>query len=393
MKRYWLTLHPDVFLWQKEGIMLYNAKTHQYFAQDTTPQLKQICNALENLDNLYSVDIEEQSLKDPSIGQWIDRIIETDSGYLTEQTEQNLKPVSFYPFLKIQDDIYRLKWEHEQNIAGRIIQYLREISFYLNPSKQGSPRYYKQMHYPLNGGEILPANDFIRFIQSNKINRSVRINLIGDLASHPNFNDLRQFLISNTHFAHLYVLLSDYSDKLKLPNSKLHLICDDCAQISDETMLKDNSILIFPVRSCEEYEQVSELIERHKIEEYEICPLFDGANADFFSTNVYTTEEDFNHITYSKREIFAHQALNTNFFGKLVALPDGAIYSNLHTGALGNIQDPIYDLIFKELVENQAWRMLRDQEPCSNCIYQYLCPSPSTYELLFKTPNLCKIKP
>jgi pseudo-rSAM protein len=399
MKKYWLTFNPDVFLWQKENsIMLYNAKTHRYFITNATPRLKRICIILECLDNLYTVDIEDLLFTDPVVGRWIDWIVETKSGYLTEQTEQSLKPVSFYPFLKIQDDIYRLQWEHKQNIAGRIISYLREVSFYLNPSVYGNSVYFKQIHYPLEDGGILTGNTVIDFIRKSKMNRNTKINMIGDIINYPYLNDLCRFFIDNKYFnVDVYILLSDYSGNifqdLKLSNGTLNIICNNIRQIPTVKIPEGLNIRwIFTVCSQEEYEQVSKIIESNKIEKYKISPLYTGDNLDFFENNIYTTEEDFKEITYTKREIFAHQALNTNFFGKLTVMPNEKVYSNVNREALGTIHDSIYDLIYKEMNENRSWRMIRDEKPCSDCVYQFLCPSPSNYELVIGKCNLCKIQ-
>jgi len=47
----------------------------------------------------------------------------------------------------------------------------------------------------------------------------------------------------------------------------------------------------------------------------------------------------------------------------------------------------------KEMLDNTAWRKIRNDYPCCDCIYQWLCPSPSNYELAIGKPNLCHVKP
>jgi len=99
--------------------------------------------------------------------------------------------------------------------------------------------------------------------------------------------------------------------------------------------------------------------------------------------------------TFCKKRfnIFAHQKLNTNFFGSLTIISSGDVYANINRPALGNIvNNSILELIKSELIINTAWRKIRDVEPCSNCIYQYLCPSPSNYEIILDKSNLCCIR-
>lgn len=85
--------------------------------------------------------------------------------------------------------------------------------------------------------------------------------------------------------------------------------------------------------------------------------------------------------------------MNTNFFGNLYVFSDSKVYANPNAKCLGNIkEDLLLDLIHKELIENSAWRKTRNEKPCSDCIYQYLCPPISNYELVIGKSNLCNVR-
>ncbi len=91
-------------------------------------------------------------------------------------------------------------------------------------------------------------------------------------------------------------------------------------------------------------------------------------------------------------EIFRNQKLNSNFFGKLYVLPDGSVKANMNSTILGNINtNSLLEIIYLELHKNTAWRKVRDEEPCNACLYQFLCPAPSNYEMVISEPNLCNI--
>lgn len=93
------------------------------------------------------------------------------------------------------------------------------------------------------------------------------------------------------------------------------------------------------------------------------------------------------------RRIFSHQKMNGNFFGKLTVLPDGTVYAVLGEKCIGNLHnDTLLKVIYNELSENTAWRCVRDKKPCSDCLLQYLCPSPSAYEKAMDRSNLCLAK-
>lgn len=95
----------------------------------------------------------------------------------------------------------------------------------------------------------------------------------------------------------------------------------------------------------------------------------------------------------SMKDFFAKKSFNIYDFGKITVMPNGDIYANVNYPLLGNIcTHTIYDIILKELEEGKSWLRIRDQIPCNTCIYQWLCPSPSNYEILLGRPNLCHVK-
>ena len=94
----------------------------------------------------------------------------------------------------------------------------------------------------------------------------------------------------------------------------------------------------------------------------------------------------------SKNEIFIRQAININDFGQLTVMPDGKVYANVNTPSLGTVDDSPYSIVYKEFTNGQSWFRLRTQAPCENCIYQWLCPSPSNYETVIGQPNLCHLE-
>ncbi|MBR5613144.1 MAG: hypothetical protein IKW43_08430, partial [Bacteroidaceae bacterium] len=104
-------------------------------------------------------------------------------------------------------------------------------------------------------------------------------------------------------------------------------------------------------------------------------------------------EEDICNLHLSKREVFAHQAINTNAFGTLHIDVEGNVYGDLNGKCLGVMEDGLYMLVYREMTEGNSWLRIRDQKPCCDCIYQWLCPSPSNYESVIGKPNLCHVKP
>jgi pseudo-rSAM protein len=148
----------------------------------------------------------------------------------------------------------------------------------------------------------------------------------------------------------------------------------------------------FFVSSKQEFKKVNSVISKTDFGNTDIKPFLNGKNIRFFQDNIYLTKEDLLNSNLSKREIFAHQVLNTNDFGKLTVLPDRKVYANVNHPPLGLINEPVNKMVFNEMDKGTSWRKIRDMKPCSDCVYQWLCPSPSNYELAIGKPNLCHIK-
>ncbi len=149
----------------------------------------------------------------------------------------------------------------------------------------------------------------------------------------------------------------------------------------------------FPVTSITQYEFVDSFIQKNELKEYEILPIYNGNNLDFFEEYVFMTKEEFNEINLSKREVFINMTLNVNHFGKLTVLPDKKVYASVNEYPLGDIETPVYDILFKEMTEGHSWLQVRDEEPCSECVYQWLCPSPGGFEKAIGKLNLCHVFP
>lgn len=137
--------------------------------------------------------------------------------------------------------------------------------------------------------------------------------------------------------------------------------------------------------------KVNSLINSLNLMNVSIKPYYKGINSAFFKEFVYIEAVDLLSKRLEKREIFAHKTLNLFDFGRLTILPDGKVYSNVNFPAIGTINDNIKELLYKELFHGKSWRRIRNKKPCSNCVYQWLCPSPSNYELVIGKPNLCHI--
>jgi uncharacterized protein len=91
---------------------------------------------------------------------------------------------------------------------------------------------------------------------------------------------------------------------------------------------------------------------------------------------------------------FIPTATCTPFMKKMFITTNGKILQCEridHDFELGHIQDDRVELDFDYIAAGESWVRVRNQKPCVDCIYQWLCPSPSNYEIVIRKPNLCHI--
>ncbi len=402
MKKYWLTLFPETFLWINGcRVLIYNTDTRELATVGSSPAIESLCKALLFPDNLYTVELEQNQLSESTVSSFIEQIQQKRAGILVENDGINQKPVSYAPIFKLQRGIEHLKWEHNLGIGGTIINNLHEITLHINGSKNGNNSFFKQIPYPTKAGETLDIDLIKAFISGCKGGNLHKINIIGDIFAYGDFELLMNWLLSLKDIEiHVYVLQDDWDFKnlsfeTVHKDLNIHLIIHDLSSLSalitDEKDLFSTVNFTCVVSSESDIEAVSDFMVRHRAENYDLVPLFTGNNMDFFEQFVYTTLEDIENINLSKREVFANMALNIHAFGKLTILPDEKIYANINNAPLGRIGDPIYDLIYREMTEGQSWLWIRDMKPCCDCVYQWLCPSPGNYEKAIGKPNLCHV--
>ena len=149
---------------------------------------------------------------------------------------------------------------------------------------------------------------------------------------------------------------------------------------------------VFDVSSEEECLLVEQIVDQFQINRYQLKPVYTGSNINFFEENIYLNKEDILSIPLTIKDIFSHQAMNIYNFGKINVMPNGDSYANLTCPILGNIYiDSIYEIVQREVDEGKSWFNIRNQAPCNTCVYQWLCPSPSDYEISIGKPNLCHV--
>jgi pseudo-rSAM protein len=409
-KDYWFALKSHVYVeFKSNKMLLYDTHTGNHIETVFEPAIALI-SQMYKPENLGVTLLSKELQKDADVQNFIKETMEKQMGDLLETEKVPVKPVRLIPILNLQKDIDKLKSKQEiETFIGKdIINYLLEVNIYLNDKCDRTCRQCKKYCTQIrcctanHTDKELSVTELESIFRQIKYSPVGRINISGgNILKDGSVNKLQEALspFGDTfqNVIHYYLHYENYEQNEALKSSKLELIVN--FPINEKSFNqaysmidKEKTTVHFIVENENQYSVAEELIETLNIEKYTVLPFYTGENFSFFEDNLFTSEEEIFSETLSIREIFRNQKLNSNFFGTLYIFPDGTVKANMNTNPLGNIDsNTILEFLYKELQENTAWRKVRNSYPCDKCLYQFLCPAPSDYEISTGRINFCNI--
>lgn len=397
MKKYWLVLHQDTFLWVKdrEGLVYSTSDKQLCFRFKNQGIIARITSDLLQTGNLYRSLVTEEELETKEVKEWIDTLLAFSCCKLVNIEDKSNIAISLKPILKIQDTVAFYQVAYENHTDGKIIQNLLRLVIHLNGSTYGNDQVAKQIVFPKQHTGIINESSAIKefIISMGKPNFLIEIVLVGNIWEYPEYESFIDFLQSFSIHISIYCTEEDLMKYYKNIH-QTDLISYHPLKTNYNTPCSNDKSLFyhFVVSNEHEYNIACETISKENLENSQINPVYTAENHSFFENFVYITEEDIQDFQLSKREIFARQAININYFGTLIVDIDGSVYGNLNEEPLGNMDDGLYMLTYSEMTRGRSWLRVRNEKPCCDCLYQWLCPSPSNYEQVLGKPNLCHIK-
>lgn len=399
--QYWLVLYPHVFIFtEKKRVLFYNSFTGCFIYCDSS----KITDGLNNPDNNYAIPICLEQMQNKEINTLIRRLEHAQNGKLVVATKENIKPLSIFPRMVIDNFGY-----NPDKRSYKRFSELTELTLYItgNCSKEcpNCDNIFKQHLWCHKIDSEIPYDKLLKYLSFLPLSGIMRINILGgDIFSYTKLCQLIAFLdqfpIAKVFFINSVQLL-DNIDKLEFLSDKknsLKILFSPTYHkflfnrvISSLEINRMPVTLIITVSSIEEFKYVVEITSKHGIDT-EIVPIYTGENIDFFENYVFMDIDDIQNNVLSMREIFAHKYINTNYFGKLVLTANGEIYANVNDGQVGTINDSIYEIVNSQFRMNSSWRQTRNNQVCSECIYRWLCPSLSDYNFVLNRFDLCNIK-
>ena len=408
-KNYWLYINPHVYCVLKETqALLYNTHTGgkmEIIAQEIIALLQ----SLHERENLGAIYCKGEELASKPYSNFVIEFCKKDMGNIVDVLQLPEKPIQLMPVLNLQRDIEKLQKNEGRSTGEEVLHYLHEVNIYLHTACQRNcplcSEYFRQSLCCKTTSDTCPKTLDVSILQNllDQIRYGAvgKLNLLGgNISEYPYYKELPALLANFKERVHIWHHYANIATSQTVFSDFLYDIpvtfpLEKDAWNQSLMLLKDvQAKYHFYITNVTEYEEAEKLIEEYEIEKYAIHPIYTKENLDFFEQYVYVDKEDIFEAKPTFRRIFAHQKLNTHFFGSLTILPNGDVYVNINCSTIGNITtNTLLDIINKEMLVNTAWRKIRDMKPCSECLYQYLCASPSNYEVLIGKPNLCHIKP
>lgn len=409
MKNYWLYLESYSFIFEGiQGLIIYNTLNGRVVEDHNSSDVQNLIKQLMLPDSGYCTLLTEGQLDNADISTFVSDIRNTFSGDIVDVSLSEGKPFIFKPILDLLNDPDKIKEEEKYILREDVLDCLHEVNLYLGSScdKQCNHchSYYKQFLFCTSSDKeaTLGIESYRMLFSHFSVIGLQRINLLGgDLMTVSVFHDLILLLEQYDFKVEIYTHCDFINDEFvslltATKNISLVILADATIKASRVCDIVDCAKQLsfrwsFIISSGMDFMAVDELIDDLCLQA-EIIPFFDGTNTDFFKQNVFVNLDDILLTPVSKQRVFSRQVMNEIFYGRLAIMSNGDVYGNVNSQALGNLNvNSLNELVYAEVSKKQDWLSKRDEQPCSDCIYKLLCPSPGNYELVMKKLNLCSI--
>lgn len=378
---YWFKIEPYVHVGLSDDCaLLYNTLDQVTIESHKAEVVELLRESLQKV-NCGVIFLSANRYNNKNIQFFIQELREKYMGDIIDVDLSASKPIQIMPYSIFWDptlsDIYK-----KQNFStiGNVLKILTEICIQVDHSSN-----------------IARLKSFLKSVPEHMV-----FSITGNIRDMPNHGEFFSFL--DQHPSHKNIACS-YTNVISLESIfeydfSYKISVDfpiDMYQLDRSWQLMNNRALsyeyIFAVTSIEDCSEVELLIRKFSINKYRIKPVYTGENLRFFEDNIFLTKNDILSSHLSVKDFFEHQSINVYDYGKINIMPNGDVYANVNYPILGNIyMQSLYEIVQKELEEGQSWFRIRNQSPCSNCVYQWLCPPPSDYEIVIGRQNLCHIK-
>jgi pseudo-rSAM protein len=376
---YWFTIEPYVFVGiTQKCVLLYNT-LDGITIKSEKEEIIELLLEMRQEESCGVILLTNERYLQKEVNDFIRELREKYMGDIIDVSLSKGKPVQLLPYFNFPDKLEIYK-KHNFSLLKNVLEKLSEISIHVDittnitklipflQSIPGSPTF----NIVGNIGEVVNHNEILSFFDQHPSPKNILCSYKNVIALQPTFENNFSYRIS----VHFPIDMQQWNHSIQM--------------LLNHTLPVE---YVFDISSEEDYFQAEQIIDQFQIGKYRLNPVYTGENIRFFEENVFLAEEDILSTPMTIKDFFARQAMNLYDFGKINIMTNGDAYANLNHPALGNIYtDSIHEIVHKEVDTGKSWFRIRNQTPCNNCVYQWLCPPPSNYEIIIGRPNLCHIK-
>jgi len=416
---HWLFIEPYVHLiHRKESVLFYNTMNHKVLEYHGSHVIYLLAGEILDPSNGYVIPLSNDQLEHPEVSKFITQLRKTFMGDLLDPAWSEEKPVNILPepfvkhgFRKTEDG----KTPSVDELDPR--DYIQGLTLYLNSGPQavsvGYPGACHQFGFPGIESEEIQFMDLSLFRKIiNDINNytPTLIHVSGsDILAHPGLDDVIDHLASSPFQKKYHLAAYNWKDELvskvitqKRSTLALYItfpthpdILAACLSALPEDKFLKKVEFNFVIRDTEELQMSLEIIQILDLENVFFKPYFDGQNLNFFIENVFVSREEILAANPNQQQLFSRITINETDFGKFAITPMGEVFANLNDSPVGDAtQQSFVHLVHLELDRGISWSRTRGKvTPCNDCLYQFLCPPVSSYEIYMNRFNFCDVVP
>lgn len=415
---YWLFIEPYVHIaCVPEAVMFYNTLTGKRSEYHNLLSIIELANLLNKPENGYVVPLSASQLQTKEIKRLVKDLRAGFMGDILETAWSEGKPSNIFPSPMVKAKLTpKILQKPDRLKEIEFDNYLHEVSVYLNSHKDtGSdyPQASRQFLSPFIFSDQpanLPLDYFKKFVYQADTFKIVALNISGaNIFEYPHLREIieaaasypfqKKYHVPATGIGNYYPILES------LASEKETMLCfyvtfpanlgklNQLLTFISEKSLARKCEFHFIVTSNEEFEASREIIEQAQLHSVFFKPYYTGHNFLFFREMVFITREDIRHSKPDQYQVFSRISINEKDFGKLTLMPDGSVYANPNDDSLGSIAtDPLSNIVLNALITGKSWKRNRKNvTPCRKCLYHFLCPPISSYEILMRRYNFCDI--
>lgn len=405
----WIYIEPFIFIWQdKKYYLFYNSLSGKKIFIPKCEIINPIVQALLIEKNLYCIELKDGIENKKEFIDFINTLSSNQMGNIVACSELE-RPINIPPKLILNKSVENSDNNNSEYFDYKVLGNVNELTIQVNGkcnlNCKNCGDYHLQLNHCTKSNHSLSNKNIENLVQQIKHLNLQKINITGgNVLALENFKYLvdifsttKVMKIYNIHYNHINPDEIQYiynKDETSLIRISVH-----CNTISETEILNRvkcldpyNSRILWSFIVCSEddLELCYSILEKCNSIQNEIKPYYNKENEGFIREFVFVDNEDLEEMNPNKKQIFANQVLNKNYFGKIVIQANGQVSDNLNYEAVGNMDDCLEDIVYKIVEEGRSWRWIRGNDICDNCLYKLICPPPSNLELAMKSKTICQ---